>query len=131
MGSMWENCPSDMCSSQVFPYPPPRILTPTHAGPPTKYHIYTPGQPNAYVRTGLYKEGILGDLEIQFSGEVGFWVTWIIHLSNVSPGLVSPGSMLPLDTWFGSMVWLVGYVDPPIRPSTLPRIQGPGSKVWI
>jgi len=29
------------------------------------------------------------------------------------------------------MVWLVGYVDPPIRPSTLPRIQGPGSKVWI
>jgi len=39
--------------------------------------------------------------------------------------------MLPLDTWFGSMVWLVGYVDPPIRPSTLPRTQGPGSKVWI
>ena len=29
------------------------------------------------------------------------------------------------------MVWLVGYVDPPIRPSTLPRIQGPGSKFWI
>jgi len=49
----------------------------------------------------------------------------------VSPGLVSPGSMLPLDTWFGSKVWLVGYVDPPIRPSTLPRIQGPGSKVWF